>query len=226
MKKRTDAAYIGVILALSIPGVASAQAVDADQAKPETASEALPDIVVTAEKRETRLQRTPIAVTAIDATTLTQTQTRSVQDLIGRVPNLYVGESAGIAQLAIRGVGSNPVFPGAESAIAINANGVYVSRPTAVLNSFFDLSGVEVLRGPQGTLYGRNATAGSINLTSARPTEDLSGYGRVTVGNYDSVALEGAIGGAIVPDKLLVRVAGLYEYHSGFGKNLVTGHDA
>jgi len=184
------------------------------------------DIVVTAEKRETSLQKTPLAITAISGDTLAATQTRQVDDLIGRVPNLHVGVSSGFGQFSLRGIGSAPVGPGSESPVAVHVNGVYASRPYATVTSFFDVASVEVLRGPQGTLYGRNATAGSVNISTVRPEgNEFSGYARVTVGNYNAVSVEAAVEGALIPDKLLLRIAGISDYHSGYGENIATGND-
>jgi iron complex outermembrane recepter protein len=208
-------------LALVAAGSASAQETSEPQA-----SEGMVDIVVTAEKRETSLQKTPLAITALSGETLAATQTRQVDDLIGRVPNLHVGSSSGFGQFSLRGIGSAPVGPGSESPVAVHVNGVYVSRPYATVTSFFDVASVEVLRGPQGTLYGRNATAGSVNISTVRPKgNELSGYVRLTLGNYNAVSAEAAIEGALVPDKLLIRLAGISDYHSGYGKNIVTGND-
>jgi iron complex outermembrane receptor protein len=107
--------------------------------------------------------------------------------------------------------------------VAVNVNQVYVSRTVAQLTGLFDISQIEVLRGPQGTLYGRNATAGAVNITTALPTRDFSGYTRLTGGNYGEARLEGAVSGPLINDTLAVRLAGFGERHDGYGTNLVTG---
>lgn len=183
------------------------------------------DIIVTAQKRSTTLQKTPLAVTALNAEALQQAQVHGIEDINGLVPSLKIGDSTGYPQITVRGIGINNFVPLAESAVALNVNEVYVSRPVAFLGGFYDVSDLEVLRGPQGTLYGRNATAGAINLTTARPTDDLSGYGTVTGGNYGRVRAEGAIGGALVQDKVLVRIAAFRESRKGFGRNITNGDD-
>jgi iron complex outermembrane recepter protein len=183
----------------------------------------LADIIVTAEKRSTSLQRTPVAVTALTAETLERAQVRSLNDIQALVPSFQIGQNDGYAQITIRGIGISNFVPAADGAVAVNQNEVYVSRPIAQLAGLFDVSSLEVLRGPQGTLYGRNATAGSVNITTTRPTDTLSGYGRLSIGNYRAVNAEGAIGGPIVKDLLSVRVAGFIDKHSGYGKNIVTG---
>ena len=104
-------------------------------------------------------------------------------------------------------------------------DGAVVSRAEAQLTSLFDLERVEVLRGPQGSLYGRNAVGGSINLITAKPTEELDGYARLSFGDYDYINFEGAIGGPIAGDWLLGRIAVKTEDRDGFGENPVTGND-
>ncbi|WP_176489085.1 TonB-dependent receptor [Rhizorhabdus dicambivorans] len=185
----------------------------------------LQEIVVTAEKRSTNLQRTPIAVTALTSDTLAKAQVRTLIDIQTLVPNFQMGQNSGYAQITLRGIGISNFVPTAEGAVAVNVNEAYVSRPIAQLSGIYDIGSIEVLRGPQGTLYGRNATAGSVNITTARPTNDWSGYGRATIGNFSAVNVEGAVGGPIVDDKILFRVAGFVDRHSGYGRNLVTGND-
>ncbi len=141
------------------------------------------------------------------------------------MPSVKIGQQGGYAQITIRGIGTSSFVPGSETPVAFNLNDVYVSRAVAQQTGLFDVSAIEVLRGPQGTLYGRNATAGSMNVTTARPTNALSGQAQFSYGNYDALRFEAALGGALVEDKLLVRVAGFYENRDGYGKNLATGRD-
>lgn len=186
----------------------------------------LPEIIVTAEKRSTSLQRTPLAITALSGDTLQEHQVRDLKDIQALVPNFKIGEGVGITQIAIRGVGSTVFKPGSEGEVAVNLNEVYISRPVAQQTGLFDVSSVEVLRGPQGTLYGRNATGGAVNIATTRPTDDLAGFVNATVGNYGELRLEGAIGGALVSDgAVAVRIAGVRETRNGYGKNIITGTD-
>lgn len=183
----------------------------------------LQTIIVTAEKRPTDIERTPAAVTALHRTDLEQHQVRDLSDLRGLVSSFEMGEAQGIAQIAIRGIGSSTFLPGTGSAVAVNENEVNIGRPIAQETGLFDVQDIDVVRGPQGTLYGRNAAAGAVNITTARPTEEFSGYANATVGNYGEVRLESAIGGPVdKSDTLLVRFAGFYERHDGYGTNLVT----
>ena len=181
------------------------------------------DIIVTAEKRSTSLQRTPISVTAISGDVLQQQQIRTLVDVQALVPGVKIGENNGYAQITVRGVGISGFHPASDSAVAVNVNEVYISRPIAQLTSMFDVGSLEVLRGPQGTLYGRNATAGAVNITTTRPTNEWSGYVRGSYGNFSAVNLEAAAGGPLIEDKLLVRIAGFIDRNDGRAKNLVTG---
>jgi len=200
----------------------------AQQGAPETASvdtsNQLQDIVVTAEKRSTSLQKTAISITAVSGDTLQRAQIRSLTEVKSIIPGMQMGETDGYAQITIRGIGIANFVPGADSAAALNVNEVYISRPIAQLTGLYDVASLEALRGPQGTLFGRNATAGAINITTKRPTGTWSGNGRVTVGNYNAVNVEGGIGGPIAGDMLKLRVAGFIDKHDGYGRNETTGN--
>lgn len=182
------------------------------------------DIIVTAEKRAVSVQKVPIAVTAITGETLARSGVNDVARLAERVPNFDFGEAFGSAKLAIRGIGFSNFSTGAEGSVAYNLNDVYIARPAGQLGNFYDVERVEVLRGPQGTLYGRNATGGLVNIYTNRPTNEWGGYGQVTVGNYNNLIVEGAAGGPI-NDQLGVRLAFFGENRDGYGENIITGND-
>lgn len=183
------------------------------------------DIVVTAQKRSESVQKVPLAVTAIGGEALRQGGITNVDALSSSVPTLQIGQSYGSANISLRGISLNAVNFGAENPVAFHVDGVFLARPTGVLGSFFDMQRVEVLRGAQGTLYGRNATGGSINLITADPTRDLSGYAQLTYGEYNHVGAEGAISGPLGSDKLLFRLAFRTDDRDGWGKNQFTGRD-
>lgn len=192
--------------------------------QPAAASSTLSEVVVTAEKRSTSLQRTPIAVTALTGKTLDAEQVRTLSDIVSLAPSFQMGEAEGYQQITIRGIGVTDFQPGSDATVSVNVNEVNVSRPIAQATSLFDVSQLEVLRGPQGTLYGRNANAGSVNISTTMPTDDFSGYAKVIVGNYDDIDVEGAVGGPVLGDKLLVRIAGFSESRNGYGTNITTGN--
>lgn len=178
------------------------------------------DIVVTAEKRSTTLQRTPLAISAISGADLARRQITGIASLAAALPNVNFGVNVGFARIAIRGLGLDTTALGQEGRVAFHLDGVYLSRPTASIGTLFDVSRVEVVRGPQGTLYGRNATAGAINVITNDPTPTLSGYGRFTAGNYGAFTEEAAIGGPVT-SKLGVRVAIQKVDRDGYGYNPV-----
>jgi len=217
---------IGRLAMTSIGALVAAGAAHAQQAEQpaQSATAEVPDIVVTAQKRSEPLQRVPLAITAIGGDTLDRSGIRTIGDIQAVVPNLNLGPQLGVAKVALRGIGLESIAAGAEGSIALHVDGVFVSRSVVALSSFFDLERVEVLRGPQGTLYGRNATGGSINLITRAPTEDLSGYFNVLGGNYGHVLTEGALSGALIPGKVQARIAYQTEDRDGFGRNIVTGN--
>ena len=197
--------------------VASQPAAGADDAD-------ITDIIVTAQKREQSLQDVSAAVSAVGADRLAAAQVNNISDLQTIVPSVNFGSDFNQAKIFIRGVGANPSTSGSSTGVALHVDGAYVARAEAQLTSLFDLERVEVLRGPQGSLYGRNAVGGSVNLITAKPTRDFSGYARMTYGNYDQLTSELAISGPIT-ENILFRVAGKMESRDGFGTNPVTGAD-
>ncbi|KRB82383.1 TonB-dependent receptor [Sphingomonas sp. Root710] len=220
-----------VLTALSASMIAITGAQAADQAQATAAQGAddagaagVGDIVVTAQKRSESLQKVPLAITAVTAADLDRSGIRDLQGIVSSVPNLNLGAQLGMAKIALRGIGLENISSGAEGSIAFHMNGVFLSRTITALASFYDVQQVEVLRGPQGTLYGRNATGGAVNITTRTPTEELTGYFNLTGGNYSRLTAEGAVSGAIVPGVLAARLAFQTQNHDGYGRNIVTGN--
>lgn len=182
------------------------------------------EIVVTALRRETSLLETPAAVTAFAGNDLRASQVTSLADIASSVPSLAIGEAAGVSLVTVRGVSLDALIGGIESSIAIHRDGVYLSQATPLNFLLMDVGDIQVLRGPQGTLYGRNATGGAINVTPARPTDELSGYVNFSAGNFGTYREEAAVSGPLVGDTLLFRIAGLAEQRTeGYAKNVATG---
>jgi len=216
---------MGALLLAGVSSAAMAQGSDSTgAATPAAESSTSPAIVVTAQRREQALQDVSAAITAIGADRLSEAQVNGLQDLQTVVPSVNFGSDFNQAKIFIRGVGANTSTTGNATGVALHVDGAVVSRAEAQLTSLFDLERVEVLRGPQGTLYGRNATGGSINLITAKPTRDLSGYARLTYGNYDAIISEAAISGPII-DGIAFRIAGKTEDRDGYGENPVTGSE-
>ena len=208
-------------------GVATAQDADpARQAVPADKAEIMQDgvdIVVTAQRRAERLQDIPISITAESGDSLSDRKVESLIDLGASVPNVNISERRSIGVVTIRGIGYEILRAGAEPGVAVHVNNVYISRPAASLSGFYDVDRLEVARGPQGTLYGRNATGGAVNIVTRHPTDDFSGYLNATYGNYDALRLEGAISGPIVPGMLKARIAFKRDHRDGYRENLFDG---
>jgi iron complex outermembrane receptor protein len=152
------------------------------------------DIVVTAQRREQSFQETPLSIQVLGPEEMQRGQLSQAVDLNRLVPGIQIGAGGNAAQIYIRGVGDFAGSALSNPAVAVNIDGVYIARPQAVNSSFFDLARVEVLRGPQGTLYGRNASGGAINLITNRPQlGELSGHATFEYGNYSRKRGEGAI---------------------------------
>jgi iron complex outermembrane receptor protein len=186
------------------------------------AAEGIQEIVVSAQKRAEPIQAAPLAVSAVSGEDLQQRQINDIESLAPSLPNMNFGKNVGFARISIRGLGLDATVAGQEARVAYHTDGVYISRPSAQLSTFFDINRVEVLRGPQGTLYGRNATAGAINVITNDPERTFGGYGRVTFGNYNLVTADGAITGPL-SDDVSARLAFTKTDRDGYGKNLVTG---
>jgi iron complex outermembrane receptor protein len=186
-------------------------------------------VTVTARKREETLQEVPVAVTAFTADALDKLQVEDLGDLDAQVPNLTVYAARGSSSTItayIRGVGQSDPLWGVDPGVGIYMDDVYVARPQGALLDVFDVDRVEVLRGPQGTLYGKNTIGGAIKYVSRPLTPDLQGFGSVTVGNYGQRDFKAGIGGGLGGnDALRARVAVADLHRDGFGQNLVTGAD-
>ncbi|KKC25982.1 TonB-dependent receptor [Sphingomonas sp. SRS2] len=194
----------------------------AQVAQPGESDAVLQDIVVTAQKRATNVQDTPLALTAVSGAELAARRVVDIETLAPSLPNVNFGKNVGFARIAIRGLGLDTTVAGQEGRVAYHLDGVYISRPTAALATFFDVERVEVVRGPQGTLYGRNATAGAVNVISSSPEFETGGYAKLTIGNYGLFSTQGAITGA-VNDKIAARIAISTTDRKGYGRNLSSG---
>ena len=166
----------------------------------------LGEVIITSEKRETSLQKTPISVTAVKGSTLRAQGISTIDQVLRDVPNIQVQGAARGFVVAMRGIGSD-LPPGVgESSVSTNYDGVYNFRAEAGTLGLFDLERVEALRGPQATLYGRNATGGVVNFISRNPTFNLGGYGLVEAGNYGLLRAEGALN-VPLSDKMAIRTS-------------------
>lgn len=187
----------------------------------------LGEIIVTARKASELLKQTPVAVTAVTAEQIQTAQIRTVFDLQRVAPSLTTATGGpggtGVLFLAIRGQTNNYGSSTNDPAIATYVDGVVIARPTAGNFALLDVAQTEVLRGPQGTLFGRNTTGGALNIRTVDPQGRLEGYLRGEYGNFDSKKVEGAVSVPIQGDELGVRVAASYQTHDGYGVRAVEG---
>ncbi|MCZ0943943.1 MAG: TonB-dependent receptor plug domain-containing protein, partial [Gammaproteobacteria bacterium] len=155
------------------------------------------EIVVTAQKREQNAQDVGIAISALTGEQMRQLGYGSAQQVTAMAPGVQTVQPNGEANYAIamRGVASSDFTTNVESPVAVYLDEVYISQMSGTGFMLFDMERVELLRGPQGTLYGRNATGGLAHFVTVKPSQEASGYGQFTVGRYDQIKFEGAVGG-------------------------------
>jgi len=171
------------------------------------------------------IQSLPIAITALSQDHLTATQTAGGPDLVKDVPNLtFTKTNFSSYSIQIRGIGTQAIAVTTDPAVAVAFNDTPFIRNHFFEQEFFDVASVEVLRGPQGTLYGRNATAGVVNVISARPTDHYEAMASIDVGNYDSRRLEAMLNLPLLGDKLAVRLAGEWTNRDGYTTNATNDH--
>lgn len=177
-------------------------------------------IIVTATRRAEDIQDIPIAVTALSPKILEEQNVINIQNLAIVAPSFASSQAqtaSGTVVLRIRGVGTTSNNIGFESAVGVFIDGAYQSRPGIALGEFVDIERVEVLRGPQGTLFGRNTSAGALNITNVRPDlSEVGGFVNATYGNLAHVSVQGAVNVPIVEDKVAARLTGAYRERNGF----------
>ncbi len=219
MMKRTLLCTAG-LAALALPAVAHAQNDDAPEARNDNV------IIVTATLREADVQDIPIAVTAVSPE---QLQRQGINDIraLGDVSSSFniqssQTESQGTS-IRLRGVGTTGNNIGLESSVGVFIDGVYQSRPGVALGDLVDVERLEVLRGPQGTLFGRNTSAGALNITTRRPDlNEFEGFANASYGNYNFVNVQGGVSVPLVQDSLAFRATGSYRYREGYLDNEFT----
>jgi iron complex outermembrane receptor protein len=209
-------------LALAM-GASAAQAQTADQSavQGDTPELAADEIVVTAQKRAERLQDVPLSVTAVSGDTLGERQINDTASLVRAVPALTFqqGNHPANTTFRVRGVGTALFGQGVESSVAVVVDGVPLARQAQAVTDLADIERVEVLRGPQGTLFGKNASAGLINIVTARPARDLEGSGEVTIAERGEYRARGTMSGPL-SDALRARISGFYNDVEGPAYNV------
>jgi len=183
-------------------------------------------VIVTATRRNEALSDVPIAVSAITGETLENSGVTDIRQLTQLSPSLLVSSTsseAGAGVARIRGVGTVGDNPGLESSVAVFIDGVYRSRTGVALTELGNIERVEVLRGPQGTLFGRNASAGLLSIITARPRFELSGNAQLSYGNYDFRRAEVGLTGPLLGDTVAFRIDGTYLERDGFLRDVISG---
>jgi iron complex outermembrane receptor protein len=189
-------------------------------ANPTPANAALETVTVTSSKIGGDVQNIPISITALSQEQLTATQTAGGPDLIKQVPNMtFTKTNFSGYSIQLRGIGTQAISVTTDPAVAVALNDIPFIRNHFFEQEFYDLSQAEVLRGPQGTLYGRNATAGVVNLVTAKPTDQFEAMASLEIGNYGERRPEGMINIPIVDDRLDIRVAGEWTKRQGYSFN-------
>jgi len=214
--------------ALSFATAASAQDTSVATTDAAPADGSLGDIVVTAERRSENLQKVPISVGVLQGSDLrdyTAGGSDTLLELANRVPGLYAETTTGkiFPRFYIRGLGNIDFYLGASQPVEIIQDDVVLEHVVLKSNPVFDVNQIEVLRGPQGTLFGRNSTAGIIKFDTNKPTNDFTGRATASYGTYNTVTLDAGVGGPIVKDVLSFRVSGLYQHRDNWIDNTYTG---
>ena len=198
------------IIAVAAP--VQAQAQQAAQAEAEASPT---EIVVTAQNRTQNVNDVPIAINVISGDELKKVGFSDLNDIGKIAPVVQLNQDQGTVKISLRGIGTTSNDESQDTSVVVNVDGEYLNRPNIMAMSLFDMDRVEVLRGPQGTLYGRNSTGGAINFITRKPGHDLAFDGSASYGNYNSVRADA---GVDVPfsDNAAVRFAGFYEDRDGY----------
>jgi len=223
LKKSLHLSVSAVVLtaALGLPTLVQAQ----DGAPPPPGVAALEEIVVTAQRRAENLQNVPIAVTALSADTLAKQGVTDVKLLATAVPGLTFTTQATLAAPRIRGVGTAIAGAGNENPVAVYVDGVYYSSAGATVLSFNNIAQIAVLKGPQGTLFGRNATGGLIQITTRDPSETFGGKIEATAGNHDTLGADLYLTGGVATGVAADIAVHYHNQMDGFGTNTFNGDD-
>ena len=189
------------------------------------ANAAINELFVTAQKRTQNIQDVPIAVTALEASFLEKTGFENIYDLADYAPGISFtqAQTSTQATVLIRGVATSGQNAGLEPSVGTFIDGVYRSRTGAAVLDFVDVERIEVLRGPQGTLFGKNTTSGALNIVTKKPEYEFGGQAEVSLGNLDYVSAKGTVTGPVVDDKLAARLAAYTTNREGFVDNVTTG---
>ncbi len=232
---------VGMLVVWSAPTPAHAQAPATEpptvkptdeQPEAKAAEEETPtvsdEIIVTARKREENVQEVPVAVTVVGGEALQETAAADISELQSSVPNLsiYQGRNQTTTLTAfMRGIGQADPLWGVDPGVGLYLDDVYIARPQGALLDVYDVQRIEVLRGPQGTLYGKNTIGGAIKYVSRELSDTLDGRLSISPGSYSNEDFRASLSGALIPGKLRGKIAAASLKHDGYGTNRLTGRD-
>ena len=225
-------AGVSAALAVAPSPLLAQSAPSAGTAAPETtdADAGLGDVVVTAERRSENIQRVPVSVAVVDGDDLRTFQSggEDILALAGRVPGLYAETTTGriFPRFYIRGLGNIDFYLGASQPVSIIQDDVVLEHVVLKSNPVYDVANVEVLRGPQGSLFGRNTTAGIIKFDTIRPGQEFTSRFNASYGSYNTVTFDGGVGGPLVQDKIAFRLSGMYQHRDDWVDNTFAGTGA
>lgn len=180
----------------------------------------LDEVIATAERHPENLQKTPLTVMVVSGAELDASGVESTLDLQLRVPGFVFSTNTVLGQPYIRGIGSDLISAGAEASVATFVDGVYQTRAALALQDFFDVERIEVIKGPQGTLYGRNSTGGAIAIITKDPAEELALESDLLIGRFTKIRLRSMVNAPVLKDKVFLRMAALATRRDGYTKNL------
>jgi iron complex outermembrane receptor protein len=208
-----------LLAAIATPSLAQTDSTPTASASSDT----LETVVVTARRRSESVQKTPVSVSAIPPSQLEGAAAPNIEDLESAAPNVVIDTVAAgpmAAAISIRGISFEDIEKSFDPAVGVLIDGVYLGTNTGQLLDFFDFASVEVLRGPQGTLFGRNTTAGVINIQRTRPTGMFGGKIQTVFGNYGRQEIRGVVNTALIQDRLALKVFGSSTANDGFYRNV------
>ena len=223
--QRDESGAVAIVRAPQKQSAADAPLLQVADATPKQAAAGVETIVVTSSKIKGDIQTVPIAITALSQEQLTSRQIAGGPDLVKEVPNLTFSKTNFTGyNIEIRGIGTQAISVTTDPAVAVSFNDIPFLRNHFFEQEFYDVGQVEVVRGPQGTLYGRNATAGVVNVISAKPTDHFEAQASADWGNYSNRRYEGMVNIPISSDMLDLRVAGEWTKRNGYSFNEETGN--
>ena len=208
-----------ILTATSVVALLSNSMTFAQEAEGQDEERSLNKVIVTATKRAENIQDVPIAITAFDASTIASERVDDLQEIASRTPSFLIGQNGPTApELTIRGIGSTDREAGSERSVVVFIDEVYIGRAGASTFDLYDLERIEVLRGPQGSIFGRNVVGGSVNLVTANPDFDFDSNFSATLGSLSLIELQGMVTGSL-SDQVAGRVAFSAKKRNGFYKN-------